>query len=185
MLSFNQQYDIANGIFITYDSQLDYRLLHSKHKQKTRESTKMFFPYQKWETRTKETFVLACIYVMYKKTPSSFRSFLGELREVDLKEVAKFKHIILNHQDFMAKDVAYLKETFGGGVEPQQVLKAYLDDKIQFYTAWWFIKLKHEDWKPGRTFGHVLRKLKFVMLFLTFKEESVKRMRELFDEIEL
>lgn len=185
MLSYNQQYDIANGIFITYDSQLDYRLMHSKHKRSTRERMKISFPYHKWETRTKETFVLACIYVIFTKTPSSFRAFVEELREVDLKEVGKFKHIILNYQDFMAKDVRYLKEEFGSSIDPQKVLTAYINGKIQFYTAWWYIKLNHEDFKPGRTFSHILRKLKFVMLFLTFKQESVDRMKELFNQIEI
>ena len=185
MLSYNQQYDIANGIFITYDSQLDYRLMHSKHKSGTRENVRMLFPYQKWETRTKEVFVLACLYVVFTKTPSSFRSFVSELREVSMKEISKFKHIILNNQDFLAKDASFLQKTYGSSVDPQKVLKEYVDGKIQFYTAWWFIKLNHEDFVPGRTFSHILRKLKFIMLFLTFKEDSIQRIRELFKQIEI
>lgn len=185
VLSYNQQYDIANGIFITYDSQLDYRLMHSKHKAGTRDNLKNSFSYHRWEDRTKETFVLACIYVVFTKTPSSFRAMVSELREIDLKDITKFKHIIMNNQDFMAKDTAYLKETYGSSIDPQKVMKDFADGNIQFYTAWWYVKLQHEDWVPGRTFTHVLRKLRFVMLFLTFKEESVQRIRQLFDQIEL
>lgn len=185
MLSFNQQYDIANGIFLTYDSQLDYRLMHSKHKQGTRESMKMSFPYHKYEAVTKEIFVLACIYIMYTKTPSSYRAFIEELREVEIKDVGSFKHKIINYQDYMAKDVAYLKNVYGSSLDPQKVLTEFLDNKIQFYTAHWFIKVYSQEWVPGRTFTHIMRKLKFVMLFLTFKEESVKTIRGLFSQIEL
>lgn len=185
MLSFNQQYDIANGVYLTYDSQLDYRLLTSKHKQGTRKNMEMSFPYHKYEDKTKELFVLACIYVMYTKTPSSYRAFVEELREVEIKDVGSFKHKIMNYQDYIAKDVAYLKKEYGSALDPQKVLTEFLDNKIQFYTASWYIRVHADDWKPGRTFTHVMRKLKFVMLFLTFKEESVKTIKGLFSQIEI
>ena len=185
MLSYNQQYDIANGIFLTYDSQLDYRLMHSKHKQGTRENMKMSFPYHKWEDKTKEIFVLACIYVIYTKTPSSYRAFVEELREVEMKSVASFKHIIMNNQDYIAKDVSYLKNTYGNTIDPQKVLAEFLDGKIQFYTAHWYLRIFKDDWVPGRTFTHVMRKIRFVMLFLTFKEESVQTIKGLFSQIEI
>jgi len=110
---------------------------------------------------------------------------VGELREVDFKEIEKFKREILNNQDYIGQDVGYLKKVYGSSVDPQKVLKEYLDGKIKFFTAWWFIKLNSSDWEPGRTFSHVIRKLKFLMLFLTFKEESVERIRELFKQIEI
>jgi len=185
MLTYEKQYDVANGIFITYDSQLDYRLLHSKHKKGTRDKMKTMFPYQKWESRTKETFVLSCLYIMFHKTPSSFRSFVNELREVDLKEVSKFKHKILNYMDYISRDVKNLKEKYGGSISHQEILKEYVDGNIEFFTAYWFVKLSNKDWKPGRTFAHIMRKLNFIMLFLTFKDEAVNKIRELFEEIDL
>jgi len=185
MLSFNQQYDLAHGIFITYDSQLNYRLLHSKHKHNTRERTKMFFPYQKWENRKKETFVLACVYIMYSKTPSSFRALLDELRELDLKEIARFKHLIMNYRDYISKDVSYLKETYGSSITPETVLQECVKNNIQFYTAHWFLKLYKKEYSLNRVLKHVKRKIDFVMLFLTFKEESIKTIKTLFNQIEL
>ena len=185
MLSYNQQYDIANGIFITYDSQLDYRLMHSKHKGGTRENMKMMFPYQKWETRTKEVFVLACLYTIFTKTPSSFRSFVGELREIDLKDVSSFKHIILNYHDFISKDVSYLRETYGSSIDQHTILNEFMEGKIKFYTAWWYVKFNEEDFKIGRVYAHVIRKLRFLMLFLTFREDSIENIRELFKQIEI
>lgn len=184
MLPYYKQYDISNGIFITYDNQLDYRLLHSKHKQETRENMKMFFPYQKYESVTKETFVLSCIYIIFTKTPSSFRGFVSELREIEIKDVKLFKHKILNYQDYMIKDVKHLKNNFGSSIDPQKVLTEFLNNKIEFYTAYWYLKVCKEEWVPGRTFSHIMRKLKFVMLFLTFKDESVKTIKQLFNQIE-
>jgi len=185
VLSFNQQYDIAHGIFITYDTQLDKRLLHSRHKNATRENAKMFFPHQKWEAKTKELFVLSCLYIMFTKTPSSFRALLGELREVDIKDVAQFKHKIINNYDYISKDTQFLKEKYGSSITEQIILKEFIDNNIQFFTAYWFVKLSKGDWVPGRTFTHVMRKLNFIMLFLTFKEDAVDKIRGLFDQFEI
>lgn len=185
MLDFNRQYDIANGIFLTYDTQLDYRLLHSKHKGKTRENVKNSFPYQRWESKTRELFVLACMYTIFTKTPSSFRGFLSELREIDMKEVAKFKHKILNYEDYLKKDIRYLLEQFGSSITPEIVLKELMKDNIQFFTAYWYLYFDKSGFTAGRTFSHVMRKIKFLMLFLTFKEESVQNIKVLFEQIEL
>ena len=183
MLNFYQQYDIAHGIFITYDSNLDRRLLHSKHKQETRDKLKAVFPYRKWESRKKETFVLACVYVIFTKSPSSFRKMVSELRDLDLKEVALFKHRIMSYEKYIAQDVNFLRETYGKPT-PEQVLKEYADKKIQFYTAWWFIKFYDKEWKPNRTQTHMLRKLKFIHLFLSFKEESVAKIKQTLQKVE-
>ncbi len=185
MLQFGQQYDIAQGIFVTYDSQLDYRLLHSNHKFNTKENSKSYFPYQKWEGKTKETFVLACVYIMFSKTPSSFRGMLAELRELELKEITMFKHIILNYQEFIGADVKFFREKYGSNITQQIVLKEFMDGNIKFYTAWFFRKYDNDQADLGRTFGHVLRKLKFMMLFLTFKGESIIRINSLLTQIEL
>jgi hypothetical protein len=122
---------------------------------------------------------------MFTKTPSSFRGLLTELREVDLKEISKFKHKILNYMDYISRDVNNLKEKFGSSLDPQTVLKEYMNGNIEFFTAYWYVKLHNEEWNPGRTFTHVMRKLNFIMLFLTFRDEAVEKIRELFKQIEL
>jgi hypothetical protein len=183
MLSYNQQYDIAHGIFVTYDSNLNHRLLHSKHKQAAREKLKSFFPYRKWESRRKETFVLACIYVIFTKSPSSFRKMIAELRELDIKDIALFKHKIFSYDEYINKDINYLKEKYGKPT-PNEILNEFVDGKIQFYTAWWFIHFYKGDWKPNRTQEHILRKLRFIHLFLSFKEESVVKIKHMLQDIE-
>ena len=184
MLSFDRQYDIAHGIFITYDSNLDHRLLHSSHKKKTRENFKNVFPYKKFEGRHKETFVLACLWVMFDKTPSSFHKMLEFLRAVNLKEISAFKHKIVNYIDYMKKDVSYLRENYGKPT-PHEVLKEFANGNIEFYTAWWFLKLFKDDISYNRVELHIMRRLKFINLFLTFKESSIEKIQNLLEEIEL
>lgn len=189
MLNYRQQYDLANGIFITYDSQLQKRLLHSNHGETPREKLKTFFPWNKYETVTKENFIMTCIYIMFVKSPSSFRSMVTELREVNDKEVQDMKYKIMNYQDYIGKDIMFLKTTFGANVNYQQVFRSFLDGQIQFYTVWFFIlfnpDINLETIRASRTLSHVLRKLEFVMLFLTFKDESVSRIKSLFDGLEM
>ena len=189
MLHYSQQYGIANGIFITYDSQLDYRLLHSKHGEKVRDKMKMLFPHHKYETTTKENFIMTCLYVMFFKTPSSFRGLVEELREVDVKEVDKFKHSILFYREYIVKDVNYIKETYGANVDIGNLLKELSEQKINFYTMHFFVLFHPEidinAVRKSRVFGHILRKLSFLMKFLTFKDESVAYVKTVFKSIEL
>ena len=159
--------------------------MHSKHKKPTRDKMEPMFPVDKWSSRKKETFVLACLHIMFYKTPSSYASLVTELRAFDIKKVAKFKHLIVYYADYMRKDVSYLKEAYGSGINTQNVLSAFVNKDIEFYTAWWFIKLNDEDFKPNRTYTHLLNRLKFIMLFLTFKEESIQNIKTLFNQFEL
>lgn len=189
MLSFRQQYDISNGIFITYDRQLDKRLYHSNHKEGTRDKLKSLFPHHQYETTTKENFITTCIYVIFHNTPSSYRGLVTELREVNQKDVIEFKNRILNYNDYLGKDIKFLRDNYGGNLGYQQVFREFLDKKIQFYTVWFYImfhpEINRDEIRKSRTLSHVLRKLEFIMLFLTFKDESVKRVENLFKELEI
>ncbi len=189
MLSYHQQYGLANGIFITYDSQLDYRLLHSKHGEKVRDKTKPMFPYQKFERATKENFILACVFIMFFKTPTSYRGLIEELREVDMKEVFEFKNSILYYRDYIIKDVDYISKTYGANVTVQNLLQELSNKNIYFYTMHFFIIFHPEIdinvLRKSRVFGHILRKLNFIMKFLTFKDESVSYVKTVFNKINL
>lgn len=188
MLSYNQQYDISNGIFLTYDSQLEKRLLHSRHGEGVRSKMKNLFPYHKYETTTKENFVMTCVYIMFTKSPSSFRGMVSELREVEEKEVQDFKYKILNYNDYIGKDIEYLKNNYGNCTY-QQAFRAFVDKKINFFTLWFYIlfnpDINRDTIRKSRSLAHILRKIEFIMKFLTFKQESVERIGILFKELEL
>ena len=188
MLSYHQQYGIANGIFITYDSQLDGRLLHSKHGEAVRDKAKPMFPHHKFETSTKENFILACVYIMYFNTPTSFRGLVENLREVDLKEVTLFKNSVLQYRENLVRDVDFIREAYGAGVTVQQLLNELSKRKNRFYTMHFFILFHPEIdikvLKKSRVFGHIIRKLRFTMKFFTFRDESVDYVKSVFKKIE-
>lgn len=189
MLQYNQQYDISNGLFLTYDRQMDHRLLHTSHGQGVRDKMKTSFPYQKFESRTRETFILACVYIMFKLTPSSYRAMVVELKEIEMKDISKFKHDIVHYKDFMQQDIKYLIKNYGGVITSQNVLNEYINGKIKFYTVWFYYKLNPaediEALQKSRVFSHIYRKLTFIMLFLTFSEDAVKEIKQVFNQMEL
>ena len=189
MLSYKQQYDISNGLFLTWDNHLEKRLLHSNHGQKVRDKIKSAFPYYKYESRNRETFILGCLYIIFKKTPSSYRAMIAELKDLELKEISKFKHDIMYYQDFIKQDLSYLIENHGGVISSDKMLREYTSGKIKFYTLWFYYQFNPDEdiekLRNSRVFSHIYRKLKFMMMFLTFSEDSVKDVRILFNKMEL
>ncbi len=189
MLNFNTQYDISNGLYITYDTHLDYRLLHSKHGKGVRDKIQNTFPYHKYEGRNRQTFILACLYIIFKKTPSSYRGMILELKELNLKEITTFKHDIMNYQDLMKVDIHYLIKNFGGVITGDQMLREYTSGNIKFYTLWFYYLINPnediEKLKASSVFSHIYRKLKFIMMFLTFSQEAINDIKILFDKMEL
>ena len=189
MLSYNQQYDISNGLFLTYDRQMDRRLLHTSHGKAVRDKMQISFPYKKFEARNRETFIMACIFIMFKKTPSSYRAMVSELKDIDMKDISKFKHDIMYYQDFIQQDIKYLTKNYGGVITSQNILNEYIQGKIKFYTLWFYYKMNPnediEQLKQSRVFSHVYRKLQFIMLFLTFSDDAVENVKELFNHLEL
>jgi len=188
MLHYNHQYDISNGIFLTFDSQLQTRLLHSRHGASVREKVKPSFPHTKYETMTKENFVMTCLYIMYDSAPSSYRGMITELHEVDQKLVNDFKYKILNYNDYMGRDIKFLKEEYGNATY-QQVFRSLVDKKVEFFTVWFFImfnpNINRDTIRKSRSLAHLLRKIESLMKFLTFRQESVERIGVLFKELEL
>lgn len=188
MLNYWNQYSISNGIYLCYDQRLTRRTLSSKHGEVVREKMKNVFPYRKHESTTKENFVLLSLYVMFTKTPSSFRSYVSEIANADMKEAMKFKQDILQYDNNIKRDVKYLREKYMDDLNVQNVFNEFNSRKIKFYSAWFYLNFCGEDIEAlskSRVMGHVIRKLKFIMLYVTFKEESVNKIKTLMDILEL
>lgn len=189
MLSYRQQYDISNGLFLTYDQHMEHRLLHSKHGQGVRDKMQNSFPYRKFESRNRETFIMGCLYIIFINTPSSYRSMINELKDIEMKDIATFKHDIMHYQTFIKKDIAYLVQNYGGIITSDKILREYLSGKIKFYTLWFYYQLNPnediEKLKDSRVFSHVYRKLKFIMMFLTFSQDAVNDIQIIFNQMEL
>jgi hypothetical protein len=177
MLGFNDQYNVLHGIYITFSGNGKKRLLVSKHKADTRDKVKGIYPYRKYETWTKENLVLLGLHIMLNEKPSSFQGMLQLLIDEDTdKKVKYFKDIIMNYKSYIIEDVEKIIIKFGEKPTFENMFKLYIDKEIKFYTLWWFLVYSGEDIDSIcklRIKGTIIKRIKQMNLFLTFKESNL------------
>jgi len=176
-------YQISHGMFLTYQNSLDKRLLHTNHKKSTIDKFEAFFPVEKFRRKTKETFIVCCLYVIFNKTPSSFHKMVDELKNLDFDEVVEFKRKTMDYERYIKKDVNSLKEK--GFVTKNDVINMFIKNEIMFYTLYFYLKFtdQFERLKDTRVHKVIYKKLKFIMLFITFKDESTQKIKNVINEI--
>ena len=190
MLQFNEQYNVLHGIFITFDKNTNSRLLKSTHKQEVRERAKSMYSYKKYETWTKENLVVLGLYIMLKQKPSSFAGLLKELNNDDTKKwVSEFKDKIINYKSYIIQDINFILETIGEKPTINKIFDLYIDESIQFYTLWWFLKFSGTDLDvimKTRVKGSLLKRIRQINLFLTYKESNLEYIKKaLVDKLNL
>lgn len=183
MLAFNDLYNISQGIFLAFKNNSKQRQLSVGHSDKVRQRFRYLFP-SRFETYTKENFVLTCLYICFKKAPSSFDRFLEILKDIDFnKDVMAFKDSVKNYKHYIVTDVNYIRENYGSGSK-EILFSEYNNNKIHFYTLWFYLKYNNIN-----TFGYIeqiqINKLKILFLYLTFSEQSLSYIQELFKESSL
>lgn len=185
MLNYGIQYDIANGVFLTFRNNLAKRTLKVSHGNIKRDKLKDLFPYSKYETFTRENFIGTCLYIMYKHYPSSIYKMLEYLVEVKQEDVIIFKNQIMQYKSYVNQDVIYLREKYGDPTL-NSVVKELKKGNIKFYTAWFFLKRTNtnieEYINQNRINGAIVQKIKQLMLFITFSEKALEIIDLLFDE---
>jgi hypothetical protein len=183
MVQFFEQYNIMHGIFLTFTQDSKKRILQSSHKPETREKVKQIYPYQRYETWTKENLVLAGLMIMLEKKPSSFIGMLEELRDDELiKKVKFFKDIIINYKVYIIEDVNLINSLYGERPSFDDMFDLYTKNSIRFYTLWWFLiftKTDIDEILKMRVKGSIIKRIKQMNLFLTFKEDNLKKIQEL------
>lgn len=183
MISFNDQYHILHGIYVTFKTNMKHRVLVSNHKANVKEKAKYMYPYKKYETFTKENLVLLGLYVMLEKNPSSFSSMLNFLIDDEISTKIKyFKDIILNYRTYLIEDVNKIMETFGEKPSFDIMYKLYINKEIKFYTLWWYLKFTNADIDALcnlRVKGSVIQRLRQINLFLTFKESNIEIIKDI------
>lgn len=190
MLQFNEQYNVLHGIFITFDKNTNSRLLKSTHKQDVRDKAKSMYSYKKYETWTKENLVVLGLYIMLRQKPSSFAGLLKELNNDDTKKwVSEFKDKIINYKSYIIQDINFILETIGEKPTINKIFDLYVDESIQFYTLWWFLKFSGTDLDEimkTRVKGSLLKRIRQINLFLTYKESNLEYIkRALVDKLNL
>lgn len=185
MLSFNEQYNVLHGIFITFSTNSNKRILVSKHKSEVRDKAKVIYPYHRYETWTKENLVVLSLYIMLEKSPSSFMGMLQYLIDDEAnKKVKYFKDIIMNYKTYITDDVNKIYEMFGEKPTFDAMFKLYTDKEIKFYTLWWFLKYSDtniDDICNLRVKGTIIKRIKQMNLFLTFKESNLENIKKLLE----
>jgi hypothetical protein len=177
-------YNISQGIFLVNKNQSKQRQLSVGHSEKVRERFKYAFP-KRYTNFTKENFILTCLYINFSKSPSSFDRFLEILKELDFNtSVLPFKNSIVNYKHFIGEDVNYLKSTYGKPTI-EQMFTEYSNHKIHFYTLWFYIRFQVEnidDYKYSNIQQIIINKVKIILLYITFSEESLAYIKSLFNE---
>jgi len=182
-MKYYNMYQISHGMFLTFQNSLDKRLLHTNHSKEKIEKFEKFFPVNKFKNKTKETFIVCCLYVLFVKSPSSFHKMIEELKNLDFSEVSDFKQKILNYEKYIKIDIKKIKEK--GFITKEEIINLYLKNEIKFYTLYFYLVFTNqfEDLKKSRVYKLIYKKLKFIMLFLTFKEESKQKIKKMIEEI--
>lgn len=183
MLQFNEQYNVLHGIFVTFNNNSNHRILVSKHKADVREKAKFVYPYKRYETWTKENLVLLGLQIMLEKKPSSFMGLLKELVDEDTdKKVKYFKDIIMNYKTYIIEDVNMIIQKYGEKPTFDDMFNLYINKHIKFYTLWWYLKFTDADIEKiceMRVKGTVIKRIKQISLFLTFKESNLELIKQI------
>lgn len=184
MLSFNEQYNISQGIFLAFKNNAKKRQLSVNHSEHVREKYRYMFP-SRFETFTKENFIIMCLYVCFKKAPSSFEKFLDNIRDIDfVNDVLKFKDTLINYKLYLSRDIDYIKESFGEG-NKDILFNEYSKNKINFYTLWFYLRYSNYDGDYSNIQTIHINRIKVMLLYVTFSEQSLFHIKDLFNQSSL
>jgi hypothetical protein len=181
MLNFSVQYNIAQGIFLAFKNNVKKKQLSVSHPEEVRNRYKYSFP-TKYQTYTKENFISLCLYICFKKSPSSFNRFLELINRVEFKDVLLFKNTIINYRHFLAEDTNFINSNYGSG-SVITLFKEYNKGKIQWYTLWFYLKYSNYDIVGLSHIQKVqINRIKTLLLYVTFSETSLSFVKTLFNE---
>ena len=192
MLQYSEQYNIANGIFLAFHGKSKVRLLSVKHPHKKLDNMKSRFPFTKYEQFTKENFIVTCLYVMFRFSPSSVDDVLKHLQEINFKkEVEPFKVKIMTYRALLTSHIEYLIINYGKPTI-KDIFDAYREKKLEFYTIWFYLYYLGYDLYieiDTKVFSRVqvieLKKIKNLLLYVTFSESSLEHIKLLLTQSDL
>ena len=185
MLSYDEQYNISNGIFLTFQSNKGIKIVSVRHNTKKRERMKIFYK-NKWCEYSRDLFTLLCLYVMYKHYPSSIESALSYMDNYDRDDLLVFKNKFTYCNKYISQDVDYMKSSYQD-IGVNEIFEAYLHSKIQFYTLFFFLSY-YEDYDQDSLTNiqkAILHRIKPLFLYIKFSELVVKNIKILTEHKQL
>lgn len=188
-LSYNDQYNIASGIWTSFSAKNSKRILAVSHKQKKRDSIKSRFPYRTYELWTKSNFIIASLYVCFHRSPSSLNSMYDLLSEIEEIDIMRFKNEIIHYRKFLIEDLERIRIEESNNVSLEYMIQEYRNSKIKWYTFYFFLVVSGVDISKierSRINGHLLKKIRKLLLYVTFSEKSMLEVKSIIsDTIEI
>ena len=184
-MTYDEQYDIANGIFMMFDKSSKKKILGVRHSRKKRDEMKGLFPWKKFENRTRDVFILACIYVNFTRMPSSVIQSFELLSEVESKDIQLFKDSLIQYRKYMRDDIEMLKNEYGTNIVFEEVTEKYRKSEIKWYTWYFYIVVSGYDiatLEKSRINGLLYKRIRTILLFVSFSQDSMLMVREILTE---
>lgn len=181
-LSYDLMYNATAGIQLAFTTKTSSRLLSVNHRTKKRNQMLKIFPVNTFDTWTKENFILANLYINFTKAPSSLQSTIEFLKDVDEKEVYKFKNEIINYKDFLIQDIKRIKLEEGDNPGIDYMIQEYRNNKIKWYTFYFYLVVSGSDIEKiqrSRLNGYLIKKIKKLLLYVSFSDKSMMLIKEL------
>jgi len=180
-LGYSEMYNISGGVYFTFNNKkANKRMLSVKHNKEKRDKLSSIFPTSKYQNWTRENFIIACLYINFKLSPSSFISSIEMLKDIEQKEIFNFKNEILQYNLFLKQDLEYLVNV--GNLNLNSVIKEYKLNNIKWYTLYFYILAEGkmlDILEKTRVSSYLARKIKKLLLYVTFSDKSITKVRTL------
>ena len=188
MLSYNEQYQILAGVHYAFANESKERVLCTSHSQEKMNKMQMFLKYQKYNTTSKQNYVIICLYTELHYPIASLHDAMVKVSSYtpeDIKEIYSFKNKILNYRLHLSKDITFINENYGGKTSFDSIILAYRHNKINWFTLYYYGVYNNIDLdkvKKSRRFGKLIRKIETLLLYISFSDKTVQKMMDTLEE---
>lgn len=167
---FKDVYHISNGVFLTFANNMPNSLLYVNHSNEKIESLKFVCPIIKVD---RIEFILLCVYIMYKFSPSCVFDLWDRLREITIENdgYIEFKTKIKFYRNILVKDLIFLTEKYNN-IKNEDYYIEFNKNNISLITMYWLIKLNYITSKSINE-NFIIEKIFNVVKFLCFKDSSI------------
>ncbi len=176
MLTYDEQYDINQGLFMTFNGNNNKKYYSVRHGKKRRDEMIVMFPHSKWSSYSRDVIILVNLYINFVKMPSSATAAADLLNEVSIKDVYKFKDEIIQYKHYIHEDVESLIIKYGNNVTLAEVTHEYSANAIKWYTYYFYLLssgANQEKILKSRVNGILLQRIKNLLLFVSFSQEGM------------
>lgn len=173
-------YNISNGVFLTFQKNLKEKLLCVSHSKDIMDKKIGFYPLN---FSNRGDFILLCVYIMFKYSPSSIYGLCDYLRNYNKTEYEKFKNTIKFYKNIIKKDITSLEEKYKKPMF-KEVMREYNKKQISFVTVYWYLMLYNIKDFNGINNTIICESILNVFKFLKFTDESKDYIKTVFKQIE-